>query len=637
MQRFRHVFANLVLLVAAACGTKQADSLGAGGANGPGGDDAGGSGDDSGAAGSFSPDNVGDAAFQNNVNLDAATTTYVAESGIAVTVVDTCTTGAPSGLSASAKTALLAGGSAGSMRFLYPYASTVFPRGLIAPTIMWDGASSDYLYVHLKSNAFEYKGCLVPTATGQVLLPQDVWVAASANTSGASDPFTLSLTTIASTTVTGPISEPLVIAPATLAGSIYYNSYTTSLNNGSGGAVLRIIPGQDATLFLGASGCTACHAVSANGSRMVADPYNAFNNGAGSSYALTPNIAPNPAPLMAGVPNGTFVGMFPDGTMYLGNAHSDMGLGGPRAGSPGYAGPVNAGLYETDTGNAITNTNIPTTAMTPMFSPDGTLLAFNDYAISNGAGLATMSFDESTRTATSYKQVFEVTGTTTYPGWPFFLPDNGGLVFAIGNQADFSGGGIGLGLAGGASNATSDLYVLDRTSGTSTILAQAVGFTTAANAASSTTYLPYGSADLHHNFYPTVSPIAVGGYFWVFFDSYRNYGNNGMQRQLFGAAIDVSASGHYATDPSHPPFYVTGQELGTGNHRAFTALDPCLATGASCNSGFDCCAGFCTDGKCGVPTVPRCSNTGETCSATQKCCASSQECIDGYCAVVIAQ
>jgi hypothetical protein len=42
-------------------------------------------------------------------------------------------TGAPSGLSAASVKALLAGGSAGSMRFLYPYAQTVFPRGLIAP------------------------------------------------------------------------------------------------------------------------------------------------------------------------------------------------------------------------------------------------------------------------------------------------------------------------------------------------------------------------------------------------------------------------------------------------------------------------------------------------------------------------
>src|SRR5450755_104698 len=40
---------------------------------------------------------------------------------ITVTSIDTCTTGAPSGLSAASVKALLAGGKAGSMRFLYPY------------------------------------------------------------------------------------------------------------------------------------------------------------------------------------------------------------------------------------------------------------------------------------------------------------------------------------------------------------------------------------------------------------------------------------------------------------------------------------------------------------------------------------
>ena len=154
---------------------------------------------------------------------------------ITVTSIDTCTNGAPSGLSSASVKALLAGGSAGSMRFLYPYAATVFPRGLIAPTVMWDGASADYVYVHLKSKVFEYKGCLAPTATGQLLLPQNVWAAASAHAAGASDPFSLSITTIASGTVTGPVTEPLVIAPATLKGSIYYNSYTSKLTGMTGG------------------------------------------------------------------------------------------------------------------------------------------------------------------------------------------------------------------------------------------------------------------------------------------------------------------------------------------------------------------------------------------------------------------
>jgi hypothetical protein len=621
-----------VVAASVACGSNKASSLEDDGVDGG----KGGGDDDSGS--SFNPDEGDSGAFTRGSDGGSVDAGVIP---LTTTLVDRCSTGAPAGLSAAAEKALLAGGSAGSMRFLYPYAATVFPRGLIAPTLMWDGASADYVYVHLKSKAFEYKGCLAPTGTGQLLLPQDIWVAASAHAAGAADPFTLSLTAISGTTVTGPVTEPLVIAPATLKGSIYYNSYTTKLSTspGGGGAVLRIIPGQNVTLFLGSNGCTGCHAVSANGARLVADPFLMSNQGSGATYTLTPAGTANPAPLVANAPNATFVGLYPDGSLYIGNAHPNGGMGGPRPGGPLATGPASSGLFETDTGNAVSNSNIPTGAMMPMFSPDGKLVTFTDTAIGNGngQGLATMTFDKASRTASGYKKAFQVSNASTYPGWPFFLPDDKGIVFAIGNQTDFSGGGIGLGLGGAIATATSDLYMLDVASGTSTLLANAVGFTSAANAASNTTYLPYGATDeLHHNFYPTVSPVAAGGYFWVFFDSYRHYGNQGLQRQLWGTAVDLEADGKYTTDASHPAFYVTGQEIGTGNHRAFTALDPCHADGASCASGVDCCGGFCTNGTCGAPQ-PRCSNADEACGAGHTCCDASLQCIGGFCEAVITK
>ena len=382
------------------------------------------------------------------------------------------------------------------------------------------------------------------------------------------------------------------------------------------------------------SGCTGCHAVSANGSRLVADPF--LPNGGGSTYALTPQGAANPSPLVANAPNGTFVGLYPDGSLYVGNAHPNNGLGGPRSGGPGATGPANSGLFETDTGNAVSNSGVAAGAMMAMFSPDGKNLTFVDTAIGNGngQGIATMTFDKASRKAAGYKKVYQVTDSNSYPGWPFYLPDNGGIAFAVGNQTDFSGGALGLGLTGGISNATSDLFLLDVASGTSTLLANAVGFASVADAASNTTYLPFSASDeLHHNFYPTVSPVAAGGYFWIFFDSYRHYGNQGLQRQLWGTAVTVSATGRYLADSSHAPFYVTGQEANTGNHRAFTALDPCHASGSHCTGGEDCCGGFCTDGMCGLP--PTCSNTDDACSASQKCCNPSVQCIGGFCATII--
>lgn len=38
-------------------------------------------------------------------------------------------------------------------------------------------------------------------------------------------------------------------------------------------------------------------------------------------------------------------------------------------------------------------------------------------------------------------------------------------------------------------------------------------------------YAIYSERDAHNNHYPTVSPVPVGGYFWMFFTSKRNCGN----------------------------------------------------------------------------------------------------------------
>jgi hypothetical protein len=563
----------------------------------------------------------------------------------AVQVIDDCKTGAS--LTSAQMQALLQGGSPGALRFLYPYAGTLFPRGLLPPTLMWDGGSADLIYLHIKSSGFEYKGCVAPTADGQFELPLTVWSAAESATKGGNDPFTVELSLLEGSKASGPISEQIFIAPATLKGTIYYNSYSSKLVNlstvssvtaslasllgldggfGPGsGAVLRIRPGKAAEVFIGDHECTGCHAVSANGTRLVAD---AIVGSGGDTYALTPDMPPEPKALASGVQGATFVGVSPDGSLYVANGHP--GGMGPRYAV--IAGITNAALFETDTGKEVADAGVPTGAMCPTFSPDGAQLVFNDYAIGNGHGLATMTFDKVARKAGGYKKIFEESDTSVFPGWPFFLPDNKAVVFLLGAANDFSGSGVGIiGSSTTTAGAPSgDVYILDLASGKNVILAAAMGFASAQDVAAGKTYLPFGTEELHHQYYPTVSPVAAGGYFWIFFDSFRHYGNQGLQRQLWGAAVDLSSSGGYTTDGSHPAFYVTGQELGTGNHRAFTALDPCRADGADCTTGVDCCSGLCTNGKCGGP--PRCSNIDEACGAGHDCCDPTIPCIGGFCA-----
>jgi hypothetical protein len=83
-------------------------------------------------------------------------------------------------------------------------------------------------------------------------------------------------------------------------------------------------------------------------------------------------------------------------------------------------------------------------------------------------------------------------------------------------------------------------------------------------------------------------------------------------------------------DPSHPAFVLPGQELTSGNIRAFAALAPCTAMGKSCQSGVDCCGGYCTNGTCGPP--PKCSAQDDKCMSTADCCGGlGLECLGGFC------
>jgi hypothetical protein len=491
----------------------------------------------------------------------------------------------------------------------------------------------------------------------------------------ANTDYVVELSTLGGGTVAGPVRFHVNIAQATIKGSIYYNTYTSAQSVVPGGMVMRIPGGGGAAQAFVSTGCNGCHSVSADGSRLISQ----FMPGGGSAYKIETSTMPNPAGNPAG-PRGSFGALYPDGSKYLaGSTVIDVARTFMTRG-PG--GPPDATLYDAASGNPLPNNGIPTGALMPMFSPDGTLLAFNDFALGQAHGLALMKYDVRTDTATEYAKIMQEDGEMR-PGWPFVLPDNHGVVFARTNSADFSGNGAGLtaggalpplggagplpggplpgagngpggpglplpgpgaGLIGGAP--FSELAIVDVATGSVTPLARAMGYATPADAVSGTTYLPFGADELHHNYFPTLSPVAAGGYFWVFFDSLRHYGNHGMQRQLWGAAIEIQPDGSYALDPSAPAFYVPGQELGTGNHRAFAALDPCKMDGDGCNSGIDCCGGFCyfdnvqaelvePVGSCS-PKMNSCARRDERCVQDSDCCTddptASFACIAGYCA-----
>jgi hypothetical protein len=524
-----------------------------------------------------------------------------------------------------------------AMRWLYPYDGTVWPRGLLAPTLQWTPAASgtDAVYVHIVSKSFEYKGCFGPTSPERIPLPEAVWSAATTQASGPSDPLTVELSTAGAGQINGPLVQTWTVAPGTIKGAIFYNTYS-SPQVGNNGAVMRILPGQaQPQPYLTVPGvaplgpCVSCHALSANGAMLVASnhfyPAGPYTS---ASYAVGPN--PNPAPLAQNLDEAGFAALYPDGSRF-------MTMGSPGTTSPtpfpngpgnvvGMMGPKTSRLFDTATGQPIAAQGWSVQyANMPTFSPDGTKIVFNHHDQGNGHSLAVMDFDAASNTFSNLVKIFE--DATRFPGWPFFTPDSSGVIFALGNAADFVGSHPARPLV-----MPSDLWYVDVATQTATPLARAGGYDGASS------YLPYPGRDEHWEFFPTVSPVAAGGYFWLFFTSRRNYGNTlvGTQddpkaKKIWVTAIDIGVAP--GTDPSHPAFYLPGQEFEAGNVRAFATLEPCKPDGDACQTGVECCCGACTGGICGCPQG--CSNIDEKCETDEDCCDPQAKCINGFCALIV--
>ena len=292
--------------------------------------------------------------------------------------------------------------------------------------------------MHIKASLFEYKGCLKPTAAGQLLLPQDVWAQASAQTLGSSDPFAIELTTMGGGVAEGPVVQHVIIAQATIKGSIYYNSYSSMLPGAPDpGGGMALIPGgrgaggrrfgaahsarRHRRACSSSTTCNGCHSVSANGARLISQQMLI----GGFSYQLAPDTPPNPAQMVAG-PRGAFGALYPDGIAFLATSTEvDVARTTITQGSEARNAVTDATLYRTDDGTVIGDTGIPAGALMPMFSPDGTLLVFNDVRRSTRrTAWRPWSYDTATHKAADYRVVFTETDEAMRPGWPFVLPDN---------------------------------------------------------------------------------------------------------------------------------------------------------------------------------------------------------------------
>lgn len=554
-----------------------------------------------------------------------------------------------------------------AFRWLYPYDGTVFPRGLGAPVLQSAG-DGEVLRVTLdvESTGFHYEGFFPGGAPLQVNLPQEIWEGAT-RSAGAYDALVVGMSKTSAGVVAGPITESLRIAQGELTGSVYYNSYNSPLAGGSG-AILRVGFGETAEVVQ--AGCTVCHSVSANGSRIAT----------GLSWSGTATITGTGNPVQSGTidiaadgtsaaawtdPDGrrySFGALTPDGSRVLSSAVA------PGNQIRGLSGTMPSRLYDALTGAEIaapTFSDQVAYAVTPQFAPDASALAFSWYreTAEDGRALAVMSHDDSSDPPVFGTPRVVVTHDSLRLGWPSFTPDAQAVVYQEGQYFDTSRGG-GTGNANLPSYA--DLRLVDLTSCDEAGASCAVSNLEALNGygGDGSFYLPYGEAEeASSNYEPTILPVAVGGYYWVVFTSRRAYGNtlapggsvagsedrwgynNGsgeipsVRKKLWVAAIDLS--GEPGSDRSHPAFYLEGQELAAGNMRGFVALDPCRAEGEGCDSAAECCGGFCRDVSDGsgapvlqcVPRPDGCSEELEACTTDADCCGAldGYQCINEHC------
>ena len=325
---------------------------------------------------------------------------------------------------------------------------------------------------------------------------------------------------------------------------------------------------------------------------------------------------------------------FPD------NAGVPPAISGPPSGQ---TTPIISQLLDTKTGQPVAaNGWTSQQATMPMFSPDGKHLAYNDYEKGTGHSLWVADFDYGSKTFSNARQIFN--DATRYPGWPFFTPDSKQVLFVLTSRDDFASQVPDFAtpiIAPNQAAGNGYLMILDLASG------QSVKLDLAGGIKGGQSYLPGNDTD--RDYYPTMSPIAAGGFFWAFFTSRRTFGNlqtldvnDANSKKLWATAISIGAPP--GTDPSHPAFFLPGQELGTGNMRAFAALEPCRENGQQCTAGTDCCQGFCGDiksdtgiGICGAQPPNTCAKEFDKCTKDADCCPTAANgrplsCIGGFCA-----
>ena len=525
----------------------------------------------------------------------------------------------------------------GKVVWAYPYDKTVFPRGLGAPPLEWNGGgANDVYFVHVESPTYDLQTFTTVPPPSRFSFPDVDWRKFVDSTTGGAK---LTVARWDGQNATVVAAHGWTIAPQSMRGTIYY--WANNL-----GRVMRIKPGatspddfaykaplNDPNKYVQSSCLMTCHTVSADGSTLISG-----GGTFGGSYDLKQDAVRHYTGGNWGG-NGSWwnsvmwanPAVSPEGKYILVNSQS------VRLASQGNPSTPNnqnfRGLYDTTTGAAVPNSGLDQLdVMSPAWSPTGDRIVY--VASGNPFGwtwdnvapgdLRALDFNgKNAPMASNDRLIVSYGGNASQKlFWPTIGPDGDFVVYQRGTSSRTDG------------NQTADLYGASISN---------PGKEVALDALNGKSY-PFaaGARDLHWNFEPAFAPVAAGGYFWVVFTSRRTYGNEltgaaSATKQLWVAAIDQKPQP--GVDPSHPPFRLPGQAINSINMRGYWALDPCKGDGQGCTSGTECCGGYCdmapADGGGPVckSTKNGCSDNGDKCDVTSDCCnaASGVTCINHVC------
>lgn len=278
-----------------------------------------------------------------SVNLTAYVATWQASATANVVVNINSTSQAPAGTAA-----IFSQTPSGTdtVTFLYPYANTVFPRGLAAPLVQWDngGTAAAAVKVSLRYPAtgtptFTWSTIIPESSPPRATLPQAVWAGLDQTAKGQ-DALIVVQRDVGGT-LRPEQTRPIHFSTTPLRGQIYYTEYDRSASSplpsptvggscsfSNNGAHIRSLnPGGtsaplDPFSTVAPGGCPVCHSVSANGTMFVTSD-RGWGSGGGVSRinadgTFTP-IADSPQPPKPNVDSRGFAyaAITPDGKYVL--------------------------------------------------------------------------------------------------------------------------------------------------------------------------------------------------------------------------------------------------------------------------------------------------------------------------------